>query len=72
MYEPFQKPSSEPTIETIRELGHKMNGSGGAYGFPRVTEIGQALEQAGRDHDPEQIRASVAELATYLGRVEAV
>jgi HPt (histidine-containing phosphotransfer) domain-containing protein len=58
--------------ETIRELGHKMNGSGGAYGFPQLTEIGQALEQAGRGHDPEQIRAKVAELADYLGRVEAV
>ncbi len=56
--------------ETIRELGHKMNGSGGAYGFPRITEIGQALEQAGRVRDPEVIRTRVAELAAYLDRVE--
>ena len=59
-------------FESIRELGHKMNGSGSAYGFPRITELGQALEHAARARDAVQIRTSTAELAEYLDRVDVI
>jgi PAS domain S-box-containing protein len=54
--------------EIIRDLGHKMSGTGGAYGLPRITEIGLDLEKAAREHDPEGIRAQTDELARFLAR----
>ncbi len=59
-------------FHTIRELAHKISGTGGSYGFPRLTEIGTALESAARQENPEQVRAQVEELSRYLGRVEVV
>ena len=57
---------------TIRDLAHKMTGTGGTYGFPRITEIGEALESAARQENSEQVREQVEELSRYLGRVEVV
>lgn len=58
--------------DTIREFGHKMNGSGSGYGFPRITEIGHALEDASRDRNADKIHSLVAELCTYLDQLEMV
>ncbi len=58
--------------ETIRELGHKMHGSGSGYGFTRITEIGADIETAAREHKPDQIRARVKELSSYLDQVQVV
>jgi HPt (histidine-containing phosphotransfer) domain-containing protein len=58
--------------EAIRELGHKMNGSGSGYGFPRITEIGQGLENASRERNGEAIQSGVAELSAFLDQVEVV
>jgi histidine phosphotransfer protein HptB len=33
--------------EMIGELGHKMCGTGGGYGFPRITEIGASMDTPG-------------------------
>lgn len=56
----------------IAELGHKMAGSGGGYGFNRISEIGAALERAAKDQNPNAIRSHTAELATYLDQVEII
>jgi PAS domain S-box-containing protein len=58
--------------EPIRDLGHKMSGTGSAYGFSRITEIGTALEGAAKEGNPDEIRARVTELSKYLEQVEIV
>ena len=55
--------------DNIRILGHNMKGSGGGYGFNRITEIGASLEQAARRHEPGEIRARTADLSRYLDRL---
>src|SRR5205823_1540053 len=57
-------------FETVALLGHGMRGAGGSYGFPAITDIGAALEQAATDIDREASRKWVAELSSYLDRVE--
>jgi PAS domain S-box-containing protein len=57
-----------PDFEKIRTLGHNMKGSGGAYGFQRVTEIGGAIEAAAQSRDRETIRTQALELIAYLER----
>jgi HPt (histidine-containing phosphotransfer) domain-containing protein len=56
-------------LETARSLGHQMKGSGGGYGFDRLTEIGLAIETAAGDGDAGTVSVQVDELAGYLDRL---
>lgn len=62
----------ELDYEMIGELGHKMCGTGGGYGFPRITEIGASIHQAAKERNASAIRSQVAELSEYLQRAEVI
>ena len=47
-----------------------MSGSGGMYGYQAITDIGAELERAAEGDDNDASRKWVAELSTYLDRVE--
>ena len=53
-------------------LGHNLRGSGGAFGFQGITDIGAGLEDAAGKSDAAASRKWVAELASYLDRLTAV
>jgi len=59
----------ESDFEKIREIGHKMSGTGGAFGFPQITGIGQAIEAAAKQKDVELIQSRTAELTLFLEQV---
>ena len=59
-------------FETVRILGHSMNGAGGGYGFDAITDIGAALEQAAKGKNAGEIRKGLQDLSSYLDRVEVV
>jgi len=59
-------------FEVVRILGHSMKGSGGGYGFDGITEIGAALEAAGKEADPAAAVHSIAALEDYLNRLEVI
>jgi CheY-like chemotaxis protein len=54
---------------TIRTLGHQMAGTGGGYGFERITEIGNTLEESAIANDTKRIRAGIVDLDHYLAAV---
>jgi HPt (histidine-containing phosphotransfer) domain-containing protein len=56
--------------EAIRILGHSMKGSGGGYGFDKITEIGKLIEQAAKDKDREEIERQTEYLSWYIKEVE--
>ena len=56
--------------ETIRVIGHTLKGIGGGYGFDRITELGAAIEQAGKQQEPVRARELAQELKQYLEVVE--
>jgi PAS domain S-box-containing protein len=56
-------------FETVTLLGHNMKGSGGAFGFQAITDIGAALQQAAESADTDASRKWVGELSSYLDRV---
>lgn len=58
--------------ETIRLLGHKMKGTGTSYGFVRLTELGTAIETAGREGDLSTAARLIAEACSYMENVEIV
>ncbi len=57
---------------TVTGLGHQMSGSGGMFGFPAITDIGVALEQAGESADTDASRMWVRKLSSYLDGIEVV
>ena len=59
-------------FETVTFLGHQMRGSGGAFGFQAITDIGAALQQAAESADTDASRKWVGELSSYLDRVETI
>lgn len=40
---PPQPPATHQNLSTIFEIGHNIKGMGGSFGFPLMTEVGQAL-----------------------------
>ena len=59
-------------FETVASLGHQMRGSGGAFGFQAITDIGAALQQAGESADNEVSRKWVEELSSYLDGAKTI
>jgi hypothetical protein len=49
-----------------------MSGSGGAFGFQAITDIGVALQQAAESGDTDASRKWVGELSSYLDRIETI
>ncbi len=54
---------------TIQRVGHNLHGTGGSFGFPRITEYGRAMEQAAKEQAMDVIGAALAQLEEYVGQV---
>lgn len=59
-------------FEAIRVLGHGMKGSGGGYGFDRITEIGKIIEQASKEGGVEEIKNQLDNLSHYLASIRII
>jgi CheY-like chemotaxis protein/HPt (histidine-containing phosphotransfer) domain-containing protein len=58
-------------FETVKYLGHQMRGSGGAFGFQAITDIGAALQLAAENADAVASRRWVGELSSHLDHVDS-
>jgi len=56
-------------FEEIEKAGHNLFGSGGAYGLPRLTDLGQRLEAVALERDYHAVRHLIAELDAYVSRL---
>ncbi|MFN3198311.1 MAG: ATP-binding protein [Bradymonadia bacterium] len=61
---------SRGDYDRIRVLGHQMKGTGGAYGFPRISELGRRLEQGAKAGHAQTIIESADALRRYLDSVK--
>ncbi len=59
-------------LTAIARLGHKIKGEGGSFGFNAMSDIGAALEIAGKKGDAASSRQLVADLSEYLEKVDIV
>jgi len=57
---------AQDDFETVRVLGHRMKGSGAAYGFETLTRIGSELETMAMGRDLGGIRRLLDELSDCL------
>jgi len=58
--------------ETISQIGHKMKGEGGSFGFDAVTAMGSVLEQAALNQDLTSANHTLDQLAEYLESIDVV
>ena len=56
--------------DRARRLGHQMKGNGSPYGFPGVTVIGSAIEQASASGSAVELASQIQLLEAYLKVVE--
>jgi|TARA_Y100000294_G_scaffold85796_1_gene80329 HPt (histidine-containing phosphotransfer) domain-containing protein len=59
-------------FENVRIIGHSMKGSGGGYGFDRISEIGKTIEDSAKEKNLNEIKKGVEQLSHYLQNVEVV
>lgn len=52
--------------DEISTLAHNMRGSGAAYGYPRISELGGLIEKAVRANDVKTLAALTEELDAYI------
>ena len=56
--------------ESARVFGHRLSGTGGAYGVPVLTELGAAMEQKAVERNLGELQTQAAAVEDYLGRIE--
>jgi CheY-like chemotaxis protein len=56
-------------LDTVYRLGHNLRGSGGSYGFPLMTEIGERMERAAKANDRAAVAREIAVLREHLDEV---
>ncbi len=66
----LQKAIHNSDVYTIRMIGHTLKGSGGGYGFDRLTQIGALLENSARESNLAEAQTHLDCLHDYLARVE--
>ena len=54
----------------LRTIGHGMKGSGGAFGFHLITDIGNIIEASALKNDTATIEHQFALLRDYMARVD--
>ncbi len=57
-------------FNNVTSIGHSLKGVGGGYGFELMSELGAAIEQAGKNSDTDLIAEKIDKLSDYLQRVE--
>ena len=61
---------ADSDFDTIELIGHKLFGSGSAYGLHEVTRLGEELENAAQAQNPAKIAALIEELETYVQQLK--
>lgn len=59
-------------LESLRILAHRIRGVGGGYGFPQVSALGAAIEEAVEAGDLAPVPAAIDALENFLARAVPV
>lgn len=57
-------------LKHTQVFGHRLRGTGAAYGLPILTEIGALIEEASIRRETAELRRHVAELEANLSQIE--
>jgi HPt (histidine-containing phosphotransfer) domain-containing protein len=56
-------------FDSIRRFAHNLKGTGAAFGFPRLTEIGITMERSAKEANRSDLSGQIKSLIDYLNRV---
>ena len=56
----------------LRISGHNMAGTGAAYGFPEITDIGREIEAAALSCNKQKLQNCIADLTHFIEHVEVI
>jgi histidine phosphotransfer protein HptB len=59
-------------FSTIQNIGHKLKGNAGSYGFFRLTDLGASLEKAAQLKDINLAKQFISDYSIYLSEVYVV
>lgn len=54
----------------LRKTGHNLKGNGAMYGFPRISEIGKAIEAASITADRNELEKAIHQYRAFLNEVK--
>lgn len=60
---------ADSDFQTIENMGHKLSGSGSAYGLDTVSTLGRDIEEAARRNDAERIRRLLDDYSVFVTSV---
>jgi chemotaxis protein histidine kinase CheA len=60
-----------PIFPALKTAAHNLKGTGAAYGFAELTELGRALESAAKEGDGLRAEILLGRTAFYLGLVHS-
>lgn len=63
----FEQAFADRDFAMFRSAAHNLKGSGAAYGFAELTEIGRELETAATNHDGVGIRRLLDRMNVFIG-----
>ena len=61
---------ADSDFDTIELIGHKLFGSGSAYGLHEVTRLGGELESAAQARNSEKISVLIGEFEAYVQQLK--
>jgi HPt (histidine-containing phosphotransfer) domain-containing protein len=57
-------------FEMLRQIGHRMKGSGNSYGFAAISSLGMQIEQRAKVSDKSELIRLLAKYRQYLANVK--
>jgi len=63
----FRDLLEQSAFEKLRRLSHNLKGTGASYGFPDISRLGSAIEQASKDCNLPSLSRQIAELSAFIG-----
>ena len=54
------------SFDSLRTFGHNIKGSGGMYGFNKITSVGAEIESAAKNENLEGIKSNLDALEVFL------
>ncbi|HEX2675486.1 MAG TPA: response regulator [Polyangiales bacterium] len=59
------------SFDVITRIGHNLRGSGGSYGFPKLSALGEQMENAGKANDASTCARLLLALEQQLAQINA-
>ena len=58
------------SFEEISSIGHRLAGSGGSFGFPEISQLGAAIEKAGKEQDSVTLQKLIPSLQLEIKNIQ--